>query len=127
MRITRACMREKCKMASSINLKDFDNLLESVLKKLDNHFHHQKLTQGEKQKFEIAVLEKVPDEVSECYGTESQFKLKVTTDFLPNNLEGRLAKFQVFNSVTLKVKVKKKETKGYSIQHYYRCQHDTRC
>lgn len=123
--------REKCKMASSINLEGFDDLLESALNKVDNRFHRQKLTQEEKEKFEIVVLEKLPEdyqyEVSECCGTESQFKLKVTTDnFLSNNLEGWLAEFQALNSVTLKVKVKKKETKGYSTQHYYRCQHDTR-
>lgn len=45
---------------------------------------------------------------------------------MTNNLEGWLAEFEAVNSVTLKVKVKKKETKGYSTQHYYRCQHDTR-
>ena len=112
----------------------FDDLLESALKKVDHSFHDQsqKLTQEEKQKFETAVLEKLPEdfhyEVNECNGTElSKFKLKVTTDNVsPDNLEGWLAEFQALNGVTLKVKAKKKETKGYSIQHYYRCQHDTR-
>ena len=119
---------------NSINLDGFDDLLESALKKVDHSFHDQsqKLTQEEKHKFETAVLEKLPEdfhyEVNECNGTElSKFKLKVTTDNVsPDNLEGWLAEFQALNGVTLKVKAKKKETKGYSIQHYYRCQHDTR-
>ena len=118
-------------MAASINLEGFDDLLENALKKVDHRFHCEKQTQEEKQKFESAVLEKLPEdylyEVNECLGTESQFKLKVTADNLSSDdLKGWLAEFQALNNVTLKVRAKKRETKGYSTQHYYRCQHDTR-
>jgi hypothetical protein len=57
-------------------------------------------------------------------GTESQFKLKVTADNLSSDdLKGWLAEFQALDNVTLKVRAKKRETKGYSTQHYYRCHH----
>ncbi len=102
-------------------------LLESALKKVDHSLHDQsqKLTQEENKKFETAVLEKLPEdfryEVNECNGPElSKFKLNVTTDNVsPDNLEGWLAEFQALNGVTLKIKAKKKETKGYTIHHIH--------
>ena len=97
----------------NLNFESFDDF--------DSRFNCEKLTEEEKQKFEISALEKLPEDhvykVGECYGTESKFKLKVTTEnFSSENLEGWLAEFQALNSVTLKVKAKKKETKGYSVQ-----------
>ena len=49
-------------MAASINLEGFDDLLENALKKVDHRFHCEKRTQEEKQKFESAVLEKLPED-----------------------------------------------------------------
>ena len=111
----------------NLNFDGFEDLLESALKKVNSRFNCEKFLQN----FEISALEKLSKDhvykVGECYGTESKFELKVTTENLSSeNLEGWLAEFQALNSVTLKVKAKKKETKGYSVQHYYRCQHDTR-
>ena len=54
-------------------------------------------------------------------------KLCVTTeDLTVEGLEGWLLEFQTINQVTLRVKAKKKQTKGYLLQNYYRCQHNTR-
>ena len=76
----------------------FDDLLENMLKKVDHCFHCEKQTQEEKQKFESAVLEKLPKDyqVHVCLGTESQFKLKVTTDKLSSDdLKGLLRACQI--------------------------------
>ena len=58
---------------------------------------------------------------------QSQFKLCVATENISvENLGGWLSEFQETNYISLKVKVKKKPTKGYLVQKYYRCQHNTR-
>jgi hypothetical protein len=49
-----------------------------------------------------------------------------TEDITTENVHPWLIEFQTINSITLKVKTKKKPTTGYLIQTYYRCQHNTR-
>jgi hypothetical protein len=77
-------------------------------------------------------LEKLPEDyqctVREFVSSgQSQFKLCVATENISvENLDGWLSEFQETNDITLKVKVKKKPTKGYLVQNYYRCQHNTR-
>ena len=87
-------------MAARVNLKGFDDLLENTLQKVDHRFPtpFPKRTE-QKQKFGNAVLEKLLEDyfyrVDECYGSESHFKLKVTTGNFPtNDFKGWLAEFQ---------------------------------
>ncbi|KAK7883018.1 hypothetical protein WMY93_029192 [Mugilogobius chulae] len=54
-------------------------------------------------------------------------KLSATTyDISTKSLDMWLIEFQTINSMTLRLGNRKKETKGYVLQNYYRCQHNTR-
>ena len=53
-------------------------------------------------------------------------KYSRTTEISVANVDDWLLQFENINEVNFKVKVKKKQTKQYAIQHYYRCQHNTR-
>ena len=48
------------------------------------------------------------------------------TDITTESLDGWLVEFQTINDVFLKLKTTKKQTKGFLIQNYYRCHHNTR-
>ncbi len=118
--------------ARSVIVEDFDQLVESALNDLNSRCRHNECSAEEKENLKTAAVERLPDdfeyEVHTFLATsKSKFKLCFSSkDLTIDNIEGWLIEFQTINSVTLKVKVKKKETKGYLLQNYYRCQHNTR-
>jgi hypothetical protein len=85
----------------------------------------------EKGDLEANVLEKLPEDfdykVEILDGSEEKFELRVaTSNITTENVNGWLVEFQAMNDVCLKIKMAKKPTKGFLIQNYYRCHHNTR-
>ena len=118
--------------ARNLIFKTFDQLVNSALNELGNRNEHNECSFKEKENLRRRALERLPDDYEyqvkafrPC--SKSKFTLCFSSkDVKIDNLEGWLIEFQSINNVTLKVKVKKKATKGYLLQHYYRCQHKTR-
>jgi hypothetical protein len=123
-------------MANNHNIAlNIKGLLESAVSKLNKRYDPDNISAAGKQDLQTAVLEKLPEDTRYviksimCGDPKdlSTFKIYVTTEDLSvEGLEGWLAEYQTINQVTLRVKAKKKQTKGYLVQNYYRCQHNTR-
>ena len=113
-------------------VENFDQLVDSALNELSNRYEHNECSFEEKENLRRRAVERLPDGYEYQVNafrprSKSKFKLCFSSkDVKIDNLEGWLIEFQSINKVTLKVKVKKKATKGYLLQHYYRCQHNTR-
>ena len=111
---------------------NFDEPLDTALNELSNRYQPKKFSVEERESLRKGAVERLPDqymyEVDEfrpC--SKSKFKLSFSSKNLNiDNIEGCLIKFQLINNATLNVKVKKKATKGYLLQHCSRCQHNTR-
>ena len=66
-------------------------------------------------------------QTSNFVGSQEKFKFGATnSDITTESLDGWLVEFQTINDVSLKLKTAKKPTKGFFIQNYYRCHHNTR-
>ena len=113
-------------------VENLDQLVDSALNELSNRYEHNECSFEEKENLRRRAVERLPDGYEYQVNafrprSKSKFKLCFSSkDVKIDNLEGWLIEFQSINKVTLKVKVKKKATKGYLLQHYYRCQHNTR-
>ena len=109
----------------NLNVKDFDDLFGSAIKEINCSSFWNDLSLQQKEEIQTKALEKLPEDyqctVREFVSSgQSQFKLCVATENISvENLDGWLSEFQETNDITLKVKVKKKPTKGYLVQNYY--------
>ena len=108
-----------------MTVEDFDQPVKSALNDVNRRYQHNGCSAEEKENLKMAPVERLPDDFE--YEVHTFVKLCFASkDVTVDNIEGWLIEFQTMNNVTLKVKVKKKETKGYLLQNYYRCQHNTR-
>ena len=110
-------------------LAGFDELINSAISECDINSQSIPLLNVEKERIEANLLEKLPEDY--CYkfnlsAINEQKSSFQTEDITAENVHPWLIEFQTINSITLKVKTKKKPTTGYLIQTYYRCQHNTR-
>ena len=109
--------------------ENFDELINRAISECGIHSRSIPSLGVEKEQEETKILETLPEDF--CYkfnnlsanGQKSSFS---TEDITTENLDRWLTEFQTINSITLKIKTKKKPTTGYLIQNYYRCQHNTR-
>ena len=120
-------------MANDSEAVDIEELAESAVSELNKRYDANNISGAEKQDLQTAALEKLPEDnwyvIKSMSGNDpsAYLKLCVTTeDPTVEGLEGWLLEFQTINQVTLRVKAKKKQTKGYLLQNYYRCQHNSR-
>ena len=119
-------------VARNLIVGNFDELLDTALLELSNRYQHKEFSVEEKESLRKGAVGILPDQYE--YGVDefrlcskSKFKLSFSSRHLNiDNIEGWLIKFQLINNATLNVKVKKKPTKGYLLQHCSRCQHSTR-
>ena len=118
--------------ARSVSVEDFDQLVASALNDINSRYQHNECSAEEKENIKIAAIERLPDDLKyevHTFVATSKAKFKLcfaSKDVTVDNIEGWLIEFQTMSNVTLKVKVKKKETKGYLLQNYYRCHYNTR-
>ena len=84
-----------------------------------------------KMKSKKGAIEKLPDDFEyevNAFRATSKSKFKIcfsNTDLKIDNMKGWLIEFQSTNNVAIKIKAKGRQTKGYLLQTYYRCQHNT--
>jgi hypothetical protein len=118
-----------CMLNMADMLAGFGELINSAISECDINFQSIPLLNVEKERIESNLLEKLPEDyyykfnLSVINEQKSSFQ---TEDITAENVHPWVIEFQTINSITLKVKTKKKRTTGYLIQTYFRCQHNTR-
>ena len=118
--------------AQNLVVENFDQVDDSALNELGNRYQHNECWDEEEEYLRKGAIEKLPDDYefevnAFCATSKSTFRICVShTDLKIDNMKGWLIDFQSIINVTVKIEAKGKQTKGYLLQTYYGCQHNTR-